>query len=139
MSARLREHTRNYMTGVYTILDVEALQRAVRTERWHGLWYKSRTEERKAEYDARKTELAQAATAQLRGFRIFTANVGTEPRILERLEAAIMKCLYAQAQPLRDIPDRGMMLAPRRAAEEPIEVALACPHLLHGLPRELQI
>jgi len=52
-----------------------------------------------------------AARKQLAGFRIFTANIGTERRILERLEAAIMHALDKQPMPLCDIPDKGMMLA----------------------------
>jgi hypothetical protein len=76
---------------------------------------------------------------QLTGFRIFAADIGTKPRILERLEAAIMENLYKQPMPLCDIPDRGMMLAPRRKSEIPIIVKNECSVLLHGLPACLEI
>ncbi|MBL0171905.1 MAG: hypothetical protein IPP90_14515 [Gemmatimonadaceae bacterium] len=139
VSTRLREHTRGYLNGVYTILDVDALRDGKRVEHWHGFWTKARPRERVAEYEVRRLELEAAARRQLSSFRIFVVDVGTAPRILERFEAAVMQFLYAQPNPLCDIPDRGMMLAPRHAIEEPIEVVLSCQHRLYGLPAEFAI
>jgi hypothetical protein len=70
----------------------------------------------------------------LAGFRVFVAKVETSGRVLERLEAAIMNQLYHEASPLCDVPDRGMMLAPKRETEEPIAVWNVCGSTLHGLP-----
>ena len=50
----------------------------------------------------------------------FPADVGTPLRFLERILAAVMNRLYAQPPPFCDVPDRGMMLAPRRPSEEPM-------------------
>ncbi len=36
---RFFEHTREYLTGIYTILDSAALVRGERKGVWHGLWY----------------------------------------------------------------------------------------------------
>jgi len=36
------------------------------------------------------------------------ADVGTEPRILERIEGAIVYTLYENTPPFCDIPDRGI-------------------------------
>ena len=139
VATRLQEHTQGYLSGVYTILDVDALQRGVRRELWHGFWMRPRSAERTTEYETRRLELEEAARRQLSSFRIFVASVGIAPRILERLEAAIMQHLYAQPKPLCDLPDTGMMLAPRHAAEEAIEVVLPCQHKLYGLPVEIVI
>ena len=139
VAARMKEHTKNYLNGVYTILDVDALKQGVRHEIWHGFWYRPRAAERTSDYEARRAELTESARTQLSSFRIFVANVGTAPRVLERLEAGIMQFLYAQPKPLCDIPDKGMMLARRHASEEPIEVLLSCSHTLHGLPLKLVI
>src|ERR1700722_15537707 len=78
------------------------------------------------EFEERKPVILDAVRNQLRGFRIFRAGMGPEPRILERLEAAIMNALYNQLPPLCDIPDRGMHLAPRWASETSILIKSHC-------------
>ena len=70
---------------------------------------------------------------------MFVADVGTRPRILERIEAAVMNHLYAQPPLFCDVPDRGMMLAPLRPTEEPSTMRSACADLLHAIPLELEI
>jgi hypothetical protein len=84
---RLREHTAKYLNGDYTILDMAAMNRGVREEIWHGWRW---TLEKRKDYEERKDALVAAARHQLAAFRVFTADVGTGPRMLERLEAAIM-------------------------------------------------
>ena len=83
--------------------------------------------------------ILEAAMNQLEGLRIFAADIGTEPRILERLEASIMYSLYEQPSPFCVIPDRGTMLSPRWDSEDPIMVENNCAVKLHGLPRYLEI
>jgi hypothetical protein len=134
--ARFREHTRKYMSGDYTVLDIAAMQRGIRKEIWHGWGW---SPAKRAEFETRRQAIIDAAKMQLRGFRIFTADVGTQPRILERLEASIMNSLYQQSPPFCDIPDRGMMLSPRWDSELPIIVENKCAALLHGIPLYLEI
>ena len=95
--------------------------------------------EKREVFEKRKSDILDAVDEQLAGFRIFIADIGTEPRILERLEAAIMNRLYSQPSPLRDIPDEGMFLAPRWDSEEPIIATITCEATLHGLPEHLEI
>lgn len=133
---RLREHTAKYMTGDYTILDMTAMNCGVRKEIWHGWGW---TPEKRKDYEERKDDLVAAARHQLAAFRIFVADVGTVPRLLERLEAAIMNALYREPPPYCDIPDRGMMLAPRWESEEPITVRFRSEVKLFGLPPDLEI
>jgi hypothetical protein len=139
MPERFREHTREYMNGIYNVLEIAAMKAGFRREIWHGLWLGKHPRERLAEYKNRRLEIQEAARKQLAGFRIFTADIGTRPRILERFEAAIMDALYKQPMPLCDIPDRGMMLAPRRKSEAPIVVRNKCQRTLYGLPACLEI
>jgi hypothetical protein len=40
--------------------------------------------------------------------------------------------LYQSPKPICDIPDRGMMLAPRWESETPITLVSSAPMLLHG-------
>ena len=127
---RFREHTRKYMSGDYSVLDVAAMQQGVRREIWHGWGW---SPEKRAEFEDRKSTILDAVRKQLAGFRIFVADVGVQPRILERLEAAIMSSLYKQPVPFSDIPDKGMMLAPRWKSEAPIIVNNQCAVILYGL------
>jgi hypothetical protein len=136
--SRLHEHTKQYLSGVYTVLDVDAVQAGTRKEIWHGFWMKPRPTERVAEFHARHDEIITSARRQLASFRIFVAEM-KEPRILERLEAAVMSHLYQQASPFCDIPDKGMFLAPRLSSEESIIVNNTCDHILHTLPLQLEI
>ena len=76
---------------------------------------------------------------QLAGFRIFSTDVSPQPRILERIEAAIMNNLYQHPLPFCDIPDRGMHLEPRRISENRIIAKNKCPVILRGLPTYLEI
>lgn len=140
MPKRFREHTGEYMNGIYNVLDVVALKAGFRKEVWHGFWMaKKRQREKLAEYKKLQPQIQEAVRQQLSGFRIFAADIGTKPRILERLEAAIMECLYKQPMPLCEVPDRGMKLTPRRKRERPIVVENKCEAKLYGLPTHLEI
>ena len=134
--ARFKEHTRKYMNGEYNVLDINAAQQGIRKEIWHGWDY---AKEHRAEFDERKLEIIDAVQNELEGFRIFVADVGEGPRILERLEASIMENLYHQPSPFCDIPDKGMFLSPRWESEEPIVIESDCLVTIHGLPRRLEI
>jgi hypothetical protein len=113
-----------------------SLEHGIRKEIWHG-WEYARNH--RAEFEERKSEILNAVRKQLAGFRIFVADIGTEPRILERLEAAIMNNLYQQSSPFCDIPDKGMYLAKRLNSEIPITVKNNCSAVLHGLQAFLDI
>lgn len=133
---RFQEHTRKYMSGDYTVLDIGALQQGVRKEIWHGWGW---TKEKRKQFENRKEAILDATRKQLAGFRIFIAQVPDRPRLLERLEAAIMDHLYRQPLPLCDVPDKGMMLAPRWESEEPVAVMNRSAVCLHGLPPTMEI
>ncbi|AKB82807.1 hypothetical protein MSBR3_2229 [Methanosarcina barkeri 3] len=133
---RFREHTKKYLSGDYTILDMDAMKHGVRKEIWHG-WGVAR--QRRDEYEHRKSELVEAAGKQLAEFSIFVADIGTEPRILERIEGAIMYTLYENTNPFRDIPDRGMQLSPRWKMESPITAFIHSSVELYGIPKQLEI
>jgi hypothetical protein len=133
---RCYEHTLKFMSGDYNVLDMEAMRQGIRKQVWQGWGWNP---EKREVFEKRKSDILDAVDEQLAGFRIFIADIGTEPRILERLEAAIMNRLYSQPSPLRDIPDEGMFLAPRWDSEEPIIATITCEATLHGLPEHLEI
>lgn len=139
LTKRFREHTRCYLNGIYTLFDVTALSNGIRTERWHGFWSKKRPPEKEAEYEHRREELELIAREQMAACRIFAAEFTTERRLLERLEASIMDQLYNAPKPFCDIPDRGMMLAPRWRSETPITIVSQAPVVLHGIQSTFDI
>lgn len=136
--ARLREHTRKYESGIYTILDPEAAVRGLRKEVWHG-WAEARRPERITEFAERRDELVSAAHRQLDAFRVFTAAVPAEARLPNRVEAGIMDALYGSQAPFCEIPDRGMYLSRRRASEPSVLVRHLCAHTLHALPECMEV
>jgi hypothetical protein len=136
IATRFREHTRKYMSGDYTVLDIAALRQGIRKEIWHGWGW---TEEKRRLFENRKELILEAAERQLNGFRIFVAEVPDRPRLLERLEAAIMNQLYRQPPPFCDLPDKGMMLAPRWDSEKPVIIRNRSSAKLHGLPETMEI
>jgi hypothetical protein len=111
----------------------------LRIERWHGFWTRKRAPEKEAEYERRCEEMKIAALEQMAACRVFAAQFPTEPRLLERLEASIMDQLYKAPKPFSDIPDRGMMLAPRWDSETPITVVSRTLRVLHGLEARFEI
>lgn len=133
---RFREHTRVYLSGVYTIFDVPSLKRGIRKVLWPGFWFKQRSPEKQEEYNERSEELRLAATELLTSYRIFLASVEPVPRLLERIEAAIMNCLYDAEGPASAVPDRGMALNPRWSGEQPVIIRSIAPAFFHGLPEE---
>lgn len=131
---RLREHTRKYMNGEYTVLDPDAASRGFRSEVWHGWGY---ARAHRAEFELRKAEILEAARQQLAAFRIFVADPSAainHLRALERLEAAVMASLYQQPAPFCDLPDRGMHLEPGKSTESRILVKNVSTVRLVGLP-----
>jgi hypothetical protein len=133
---RFREHSLKYMSGDYTVLDIAAMKQGKREEIWHGWGW---SPEKRTEFEKRKPMIVDAAKRQLEGFRIFVSDIGNQPRILERLEASIMNWLYQQPSPFCDIPDKGMMLAPRWETEPVIVAWNKCNLRLHQLPDKLDI
>ena len=139
LQKRFREHTREYMSGVYNVLDIDAMRHGIRKVIWKGFWHKDRPPGREREYIRRKTEIDNAVRNQLLGYRIFAANIGTQPRLMKRLESSIMTILYKQPPPFSDIPDTGMSLSRKWRSEPPITVTSKTKVTLHGLPHQFEI
>lgn len=136
---RFREHTRAYLNGVYTIFDVPSLKNGIRNEIWRGFWFKKKLVEDKFEYENRSNEIRMATYNLLSNYRVFVAAIEPTPRLLERIEAAIMNSLYDSEAPISLIPDRGMALAPRWPEEQPILIRSKTSVLLHGLPEQFNV
>jgi len=54
---RFKEHTKGYVNGNYTVLDIEAAQQGMRKEVWHGWGY---ARSHREEFEYRKEEIIRA-------------------------------------------------------------------------------
>jgi hypothetical protein len=133
---RFKEHTREYINGGYYVLDMLAMQQGMRKEIWRGWGY---ARKHRGEFEENKSIILDAVREQLTSFCIFIADVGKEPRLLERLEASIMNNLYQQPPPICDVPDKGMHLSSRWQSEGKIIVKNSCSTFIHGLPASLEM
>ena len=88
---RFAQHSREYLRGAYNVLDAAQAQNGVRSEIWHGWSYWRAHGD---EFAARQSEIQAAAKRQLAAFRVFVADVESQGRAPQRLEAAIMGGLY---------------------------------------------
>jgi hypothetical protein len=124
------------LNGDYNVLDPSEAERGIRKEIWHGWSY---AKAHRDLFEERKPEIQKAVKEQLARFRIFVAEVGTQRRLLERIEASIMNHLSQQPSPYCDIPDKGMMLAPRWNDEEPVLMSSRSSVKVYGIPELLEI
>lgn len=137
---RFKQHDGYYRSGVYTIFDIAAFQRGQRSEVWPGFWFnKQRPLSLVEDYESRGEEIRVATDRWLRGYRVFVAHVATPRRMLARIEAGIMNCLYAAAPPACKMPDHGMSLSPRWPSEEPVFVTNQRTVSLLGLPDNIVV
>ena len=93
---RFWEHTKEFMSGAYNILDADELVQCRRVQLWHGLWYRKDRFARLDEFRARYLELAPHIERLLNTLRVFVAPTTLDKRLLERTEAAIMDRLEAE-------------------------------------------
>lgn len=133
MRKRFLEHRRKYVSGDYNILEVDAAQQGTRSEVWRGWGW---TPERRAAFDETKSDKVAKAERQMEATRIFTMNIGTSPRLPERIEGAITNHFY---QIDTSLFDRGMFRMPRWPTEDPIIAKFHCKSVLYNLPPELKI
>lgn len=132
---RLRDHTREYRKGNYTVLDVNHAIRGKRREIWHGWQY---AKEHREEFEENQDNISQAVEKQLLMFRLFIAEIN-DPRRRERMEASIMNTLYLSKDYWADLADRGMNLKGRYNSELPIAIKNTCRFKIYGIPPGIEI
>ncbi len=136
---RLREHSKAHRHGFFTVFDMEAMKQGRRDEIWHGFFTRRRPPAREMDFTSRQEEIQRAVAKQLAEFRIFVAPLAPEPRLLQRIESGIMRCLYDAPPPFSTIPDQGMSLSGRWRNEEAISVRNIEADKFHALPAEIEV
>ena len=129
------EHTKSLRLGLWTIFDMEAMQRCERKEIWHGSQWTGGIEPSPDE----KKMIEAAGQRMMADLRLFIAEMPDERRLRQRIEAAIMLGLYKTPKPLCDLPDTGMYLRPRRPDEGAIAVTNVCSSRIYGLPETMSV
>lgn len=132
---RMAAHVREYRKGNYTVLDIEAANKGERLEIWPGWQY---AKENRNEFNEKKEAILEAVEKQLKSYRIFITEV-PDKRIRERIEAAIMRNIYASQEPWSELADSGMFLKERYNSEMPIEAKNIAINKITGLPEILEI
>ena len=132
---RFAEHTREYMNGRYTVLEVESAQIGQRKEIWHGWEY---AKAHRDEFIEHKDFILKSVEKELAAYRLFIAQVGDKRR-RERIEFAIMHSVYSSKEPWADLVDGEVALRGRANKEIPIEIKNICPCKIYGLPDTLEI
>ena len=135
MKRRFSQHKREYMSGNYTVLDVESANNGGRNEIWHGWSY---AKEHKDEFLRYKDYILQSVENELASYRLFITKI-TDKRKQERIEFAIIQNAYISKKPWGDLVDGGMALRGRGNSEIPIEARNICSHTIYGIPKVFEI
>ena len=131
MRQRFIEHTRSFKSGNYNILDVMSAHAGIRKVVWKGWGW---TADKKTDFELRKEEIISLALNQLRSTRIFIIDISNPPRVLERLESALVNTFHQAGNKL---VDKGMLLMQRKENEAPVLLAFESRSLIYGLPSNL--
>jgi len=118
---------------------MDAMKKGQRVEIWHGFFSRQKALARLHDFNQRREQIRSATEIQLASYRIFTASLDPEQRLLKRIEAAIMNALYLSDGPTSTIPDRGMSLSPRWPTEAPVRVRIMGAERFHALPEEIEV
>jgi hypothetical protein len=132
---RFYQHKREYMSGRYTVLDVESANNGERKEIWHGWHY---AKEHKDEFLNHKDYILSSVENELASYRLFITEI-TDKRKQERIEFAIIRDAYFSKERWGDLVDGGMALRGRFNYEIPIEVKNICSHKIYGIPETFEI
>ena len=98
---------------------------------WKGWGW---TADKKTDFELRKEEIISLALNQLRSTRIFIIDISNPPRVLERLESALVNTFH---QAGNELVDKGMLLMQRKENEAPVLLAFESRSLIYGLPSNL--
>jgi hypothetical protein len=104
MKRRFFQHKREYMSGNYTVLDVESAKRGERKEIWHGWGYAKKHQD---EFLRHKECILRSVEDELASYHLFITEIA-DKRKQERIEFATIQNAYFSKEPWGDMVDGGM-------------------------------
>jgi hypothetical protein len=144
-NSRLFDHAKNYLSGIYNVLDPEMAEAGKRHVvcRWIGYGgYSPEKWKLLNRFLQNYPKNAQRVYAQLQAMRVFIAPLKANRRVLERIEGAIMNILEEEKQKNPNgagaLPDPDMSLRPRRTTEKIFTVRNKGKARFHGLRRSFE-
>lgn len=135
MKRRFFEHTREYRSGRYTVLDVKSANMGERKEIWHGWDYAKAHQDEFLRY---RDYILKSVENELASYNLFVAEIA-DKRKRERIEFAIVQNAYLSKEPWGDLVDGGMALKGRASYEIPIEIRNMSPYKIYGIPEMFEI
>lgn len=136
--SRMKTHLEKQLTGQYSIYLPEELKEGKRGPvAWRGIFGAS---EKKVipQYLEKLPALLPAQLEYIRAVQFFLAPSDISKRQLERIEAALQRCLIDQGGMIGDAVER-FNVSSTRKGEEPMEVEIRCKSKLIGVPDILHV
>ncbi len=137
-AARMTEHLRQQLSGMYHIYDPKALAHGDKRALWNGLYGDTRETEGLHGFVNRLPELSVPLAGFIKLMRFHVAELSQEKRLRERIEAAISRHLKNQPGIIGTFQDDGIRYRPRRTGEEPVIVKCRSAGRILGLPDRLE-
>lgn len=135
---RMFEHLKEHLGGAYHVFDPVALMRAEKKELWPGL-YNPDHARLLPELLLRFEELAAPIARLVAVYRFHLATTDIDPRLRQRIEAALSRHLFAQPGLAGQFQDKGVRYRPRRASELPLHARITSSKQLVALPELLEV
>ena len=135
MKRRFAQHKQEYMSGNYTVLDVESACNGERREVWHGWSYAKRHND---EFARHQDYILRSVENELLSYRLFVTEIA-DLRKRKRIEFGIIQNAYISREPWGDLVDGGMALSGRFNYEIPIETRNIFPCRIYGVPEMLEV
>ncbi len=138
-SIRMREHLKEYLSGMYDIYDIAHFRDGRRKRLWEGMW-RPGEEVRFPDFFSQHKELWPHLLGMITEIRIHlgAAEEG-DKRVLERIEAAVALNLRRQPGSIGDFQNPDIRYRPRGSEESPIKAFLRSDVPILGLPDEIQV
>lgn len=133
---RSMEHIINTFGGNYRICDSDKMKKAQEEILWPGFYRKKRAI---AEFSEIYLDLAPSILNYLQTIKVFTATVGLERRVVERIEGALARYVWNQPQPASALLPKDVRYRKRKEDEEPIRVEIQCDREILGIPTEIEV
>jgi hypothetical protein len=135
---RIREHTKQYLSGAYNLYDPVEFARGDKRSIWKGMFC-DKDGLKIEEFFNRYFELSPQVYSFLKLIRLIVAPVNDEKRFLERLEGAISMRIKSAPGIVGQFQDDGVRYRPRRSDEEPILVKMKLSVSVMGLEQEILV
>src|SRR3972149_4691915 len=87
-SVRMREHLKEYLSGMYDINDISDFREGRRVRLWEGMW-RAGEEVRFADFLSQHEELWPHLLGMISAMRIHLGAAESNERVLERIEAGV--------------------------------------------------